>query len=323
LHGVSAKKSGFFAKKNRILSIKFFMIYNYTMAKTSFQLIPPEYDTSYFKTLCSGDRYTVPSVRRKSLFISRNRRKGLTEKSLIPTLSQAWNVLDQNTKDDWTDAGAVCNLSGFKCFLKDKAFRIKNDIAGYATPSLLHQVEVGLLHIESPATAIKIEQLHPLNYWVYKKVTGTKSQYQPIAITESFDLPIDLAISYKSSLTSVGAGSFAKFYATVYSHYQGRIIETNCEISFPLSHDWQQLTASLSSVVGLVRGYTAFIEIYNCTGDLWIDNVEITHSGQNWARDPYCNDIDQGFTKAFFQVPKHWNAVNLPDGAWFGSIYLS
>lgn len=291
------------------------------MAKTSFQMIPVGMDLTYSRTLVSGDRYIIPRVRRKVLYFSRQKIKGLTEKSLIPSLSLVWNALTQGERDVWISTGLLCNLTGFKHFLKDKSFRIKNDLSGYATPSIFHQVEVGLLRVESPASSLKIEQIHPLNYWVQKKVTGTKSQYQPVAITESFGLPLSISINYKSALTSAGAGAFAKFYCVVYSHYQGRTIETPCEILFPLVHDWATLTATISSVLGLARGYSAFLEIYNATGDLLIDNVEIEHSGQNWCRDPFCNDIDQGFTKAFYQIPKHWNAVDLSDGAWFGSIY--
>jgi hypothetical protein len=269
----------------------------------------------------SGDRYQIPRVRRKVLFLSRNRKKGLTEKSLIPTLSPVWNSLTQDERDLWTSTGALCNLTGFKHFLKDKAFRIKNDLEGYATPNIYHQVEVGLLRVEAPATGLLIEQLHPLNYFIYKKVTGKRSEYQPFPITENFDLPLEISLNYKSNLASIGSGAFAKFYCIVYSHYQGLTIETPCEISFPLIQDWTTANVSISKVTGFVRGYTAFIEIFNARGDLFIDDVSIEHSGQNWCRDPFCNDIDQGFTKAFYQIPKNWNAVDIQDGAWFGSIY--
>jgi hypothetical protein len=56
-------------------------------------------------------------------------------------------------------------------------------------------------------------------------------------------------------------------------------------------------------------------------GDLYIDNVKAEHSGQNWVRDTYCEDILQGFTKAFYQIPKHWAAVILPEGSMYDSIY--
>ena len=292
------------------------------MAKTSYQLIPPELDALYSRALMSGERYIIPRVRRKVLFLSRNRIKGLTEKSLIPSLALVWNSLDQTARDLWTSTGANSNLTGFKHFLKDRAFRIKNNLTGFANPSQLHQVEVGLLRVESPATGLKIEQLHPLNYWVQRKVTGTKSQYQPVAITENFDLPLEISINYKSVLTSAGSGAFAKFYCVVYSHYQGRIIETECSVDIPLLSSWNTATASISSVLGMVRGYTAFIEIYNATGDLYIDNLSIEHSGQNWCRDPFCNDINQSFTKAFYQIPKHWAAVDVPEGAYFESVYI-
>ena len=292
------------------------------MAKTSYQLIPPELDALYSRALMSGERYIIPRVRRKVLFLSRNRIKGLTERSLIPSLSLVWNALTQEQRDLWTSTGANCNLTGFKHFLKDRAFRIKNSMDGYARPNTYHQVEVGLLRVESPATGLKIEQLHPLNYWVQRKVTGTKSQYQPVPITESFDLPLEITINYKSALTSAGEGAFAKFYCIVYSHYQGRIIETPCEVNFELSHAWATLNTSLTSVIGRVRGYTAFLEIYNATGDLYVDNIEIVHSAQNWCRDPFCNDINQSFTKAFYQIPKHWAAVDVPEGAYFESVYI-
>ena len=177
----------------------------------------------------------------------------------------------------------------------------------------------------------------------FKKVTGTRDQYEPVKITESFDLPIDIKISYKSNLTSVdvgapfGLGEFeianselgvsssgtgsARFYVSVLSHYQGRDIFTNSEIFFDLSSDWTSATASISSVLGLVRGYNAYIEILNARGDLYVDNIELNHSGHNWARDPYCNDLNQGFTKAFYQVAKHWEAVSISEGAQFDSFF--
>lgn len=291
------------------------------MAKTTYQLIPPELALSYNKTLVSGDRYIIPRVRRKVLFFSRNRKKGLTEKSLIPVLAPVWNDLEQGQRDLWTSTGALSRLSGFKHFLKDKGFRIKNELEGYAEPSIFHQVEVGLLRVEEPATGLKIKQLHPLEYWVLRKVPKTKSQFQPVQIIESFDLPLEIQINYKTNLVSAGTDPFAKFYCIVYSHYQGLLIETQCEINLPLVGGWDTANSTISNVKGIVRGYTAFLEIHNARGDFYFDNVRIEHSGQNWARDPFCNSIETTFTKAFYQVAKHWVAVDVPEGAFYRSVY--
>jgi hypothetical protein len=156
---------------------------------------------------------------------------------------------------------------------------------------------------------------------VQRKVKGTRSQYEPVKVTESFGLPVDIKISYKTALTSAGDSPRARFYLDVLSHYQGRDISTILSIDFGLADDWQTKTATLSSVLGVVRGYTAFIEIFNARGDLWFDNIEIYHSGHNWARDPNCNNIKQAFTKAFYQIPAHWAVVTLPVGSFYDSVY--
>lgn len=291
------------------------------MAKTSYQLIPPELDTYYKKALQSGDRFTFPRVGRKILFSSRAKKNGITEKSLLPSLSLAWKNFDTSTQNAWNSAGAMCQLTGFKLFVKDTALRIKNDLGGYSTPSTIFQARVGRLEIQAPANKIKIAQLHPLTYWIQRKVRGTRDQYESVLITESFSLPLQIKISHKTSLTASGGVASARFYVEIYSHYQGRIITTPLNIAFGLNDAWQNNSATISNVLGLVRGYTAFIEVQNAVGTVEIDNVELNHNGHNWARDPYCQDINQAFTKAFYQIPKHWVDIDVPDGAQFESSF--
>ena len=293
------------------------------MAKTSYQLIPAEFDLSYSKALQSGDRFQFPRVRRKTLFISKNRKKGLTQKSLIPILSPIWQALTQAERDAWNSAGVVADMSGFKLFVRDRALRIANDLEGFATPNDLYQTTVGTLRIEAPATSLKIEQLHPLEYWVSRKVRGTRSQYEPIKIIEDFAIPLSIAINYKADLVAFGGEPKARFYCVVYSHYQGLTKENIVEIPFNLQQDWKSEYAILTKVIGKDRGYTCFIELENVRGTLYFDNVEINHSGQNWARDPHTIDINQSFTKAFYQIPKHWAPVDISEGAFFESLYYN
>lgn len=293
------------------------------MAKTSYQLIPAEFDLSYSKALQSGDRFQFPRVRRKTLFVSRNRKKGLTQKSLIPILSPVWQALTQGERDAWNSAGVITNMSGFKLFVRDRSLRIANDIEGFATPNNLYQTTVGTLRIEAPATSLKIQQLHPEEYWVSRKVRGTRSQYEPIKIMEDFRVPLNIKMNYKADLVEYGGIAKARFYCIVYSHYQGLTFENIVEIPFTLQQDWTSAEATISQVIGKDRGYNAFIELENVRGTLYFDNVEINHSGQNWARDPHTIDINQSFTKAFYQIPKHWAPVDISDGAFFESLYYN
>ena len=291
------------------------------MAQTSYIDLTPEQEDLFFTTLKSSDRFQYPRITRKLTLFSVKRKKGLSQRSFLPQIAELWNAFSDGEKQAWNEAAVNQVKNGYNLFVQDQSIRIKNDVAGVATPSLLHQSWVGYLNIEAPATEIKIAQYHPRAYWVSKKVTGKKGMYEPVEVTEDFALPVKIQLSYKSNLTSQGAGSFAKFYAVVRSSYQGQDIFTNNEISLDLVADWKEADVTLTEVQGYVIGYTLYFHLFNLRGTLLFDNIKSEHSSQNWARDPWCKNINEGFTRAFFQVPKHWVAVELPDGASFESFY--
>jgi len=291
------------------------------MAKTSYITIPAGFDLQYKKVIKSGDRFITPRISVNRIFNSRAKKKGITQRSMFVELSSAWQGFSQATRDAWDLAGAVSNMSGWKLFVQDTTNRRKMDLAGYATPDVIYQSKVGRITIDPPATGLTIVQLHPQSYFVNKKVTGTRSQYEPKLISENLSLPIDISISYKADLKAIDSSAYAKFYVIVYSNYQGRDIENVCEIPFNLSNSWASLTSRISSVIGVFRGYTAFIQIHNARGTLLFDNVKIIHSSLNWARDPYCNYIERSFTKAFYQIPRNWGVEEIIEGAQYGSIY--
>ena len=136
------------------------------MAKTSYIDIPPGLEAQFYGTLKSGDRFTIPRIIRNQTIISRKKKKGLTQKSMLPQIATAWQALSDADRTDWTTAAAVCGMRGYTLFVKDKALRIINEMAGNATPSILHQAKVGELKIEAPAEEIKIYQPHPESYWL-------------------------------------------------------------------------------------------------------------------------------------------------------------
>lgn len=291
------------------------------MAKVSYIDLDPGFVASYNRTLQPGDRFINSHVVGKILPPSYKKIVGLTKKSLLPQVATAWAQLTSVQKAAWTIAGAVRNLNGYRLYTQDKVCRLKQSLSGNATPTILHQSWVGQLHVESPATELRIAQFHPEQYWTSQPVTGKKGMRQLVSVTEPFTLPLTISLSYHSDLTSIGAGAYAKYYAQIWHSYQGLNLLTNLEVPFSLSHEWETLSNTISSVRGYVAGYTLFIEIYNARGDLYIDNVKATHNGLNWVRDTYCEDINQGFTKAFYQVPKNWVGDILPDGTYFDSVY--
>lgn len=291
------------------------------MAKVSYIDIAPELENAFWSGLQPGDRFMFSRIRRKIVLLSVKRKKGLTQRSLLPQIAEAWQLLTEEQKGAWGSAGAQSNLNGYRLFVQDQALRIKNELPGTATPNLLHQSLVGQLHIEAPATELKIIQHHPHFYYVWKKVGGKKGSYQAVLVNEDFALPLTISLNYKSDLTPQSGGAFARMYARVWHSYQGQDLHTDLQINLDFATDWKNATAVLSSLAGYIVRYNLYIHLFDLQGDLFVDNIKAEHSAQNWVRDTYCKDINQGFTRAFYQVPKHWTGVIAPEGSWFESIY--
>ena len=291
------------------------------MVQTTYIVLSGANKEMFYRSLQSGDRFGFSKINKKTVFISRKKKKGLSAKSMLPQVASAWNALSQPEKDDWYSAAANRFTNGYRLFVKDKCLRIVNDLPGNATPSLLHQDLVGCLTILDPATEIKIVQLHPHSYWVSQKVYGKKGMYEPVVVTEDFALPLKISLNYSSDLESVGPNSYARFYAEVWSSYQGRDIKTHLQIDLDFITDWKNAEIQLDEVPGYLVVYNLYFELHDLQGDLYFDNIKAEHSAQNWCRDTFCDDINQGFTRAFFQTPKHWAALILPDGSEYGSVY--
>ena len=291
------------------------------MAKTTFVQISEGNIDAFNRTFKSGDRFTFARFGRNTQFLSRKRKKALTQRSQLPLCAQLWAGFSQNEKNAWTTAGAVSEMAGYKAFVQDQVLRINDELEGVATPSIFHQGKVGRINISQGAHYIKLTQLHPENYWVLRAVKGKKGQFAPVKIQEQFALPLTISINYKSNLRNLLPSYTASFYAIVYSLYQGRTVENICQIPFDLISDWKTVTATIERGIGEAIGYALFIEMENIDGDLQFDNVEAVHSGQNWVRDSRCFNIKQAFTKAFYQIPAHWVALALPEGAFYNSIY--
>jgi len=291
------------------------------MAKISVLTIAPELEASYLKNLKPQDRFTYSRVTMKQVFYSRRRKKGLTQKTLLPQISDLWNNLTDEQKTAWADAGFQSNMTGFRLFVQDTTKRIIADLPGLATPSELHQSNVGAIRIEAPATKIRLIQIHPNTYYKIKKVTGTKAQYEPIKQTELFSLPFTIGMNYKADFTVAGPNPYANLYATIITSYQGVDRYTQLDAELLTTTDWTNTENTLTSILGYFIAYDLYIEVNDLQGELLFDNVIAEHTSQNWVRDPRCNSIDTTFTRAFYQIPKNWTALEIPDGAAYDSIY--
>ncbi len=298
------------------------MCYNICMTRVSYISLTTPQRESFYKNVKPNDAFFNSKIIRKTALLSRAKLQKLDSKSLLSQISALWAELDDTARDAWATSGGYMNLNGWRNFVQEQTLRIKRAISGLGSPSIYHQGKVGILEIASPANQIEIAQFHPASYYVKKKVTGTKNTYGPILVTESMSLPITITLSYSSDLTSVTGSPYAKFYANLRSSYQGIDRDNFVEINLDPSSDWQTATATISTTLGYLIGYTLYFHIFGYRGKVWFDNIKVEHSGSNWARDPHCNNINSEFTRAFYQVPKNWAPITLENGAKFYSDYI-
>jgi len=291
------------------------------MAKTSYVQIPVGSEELFLKSLKSGDRFQFSKIVRNDTLLSKRRKVGIRARSLLPAISAIWSGFSDATRLAWKTAAAKMSLNGWQLFVQDQSIRIINSMAGEATPVETHQSWVGKILISDPANEIKILQIHPQNYYIIHKVYGKKGMYESVNVTENFGLPLKIGLSYKSNLTADGADPYAKFYAKIWNSYQGVDDEHLLEIDLTLVHDWQSVEATLSSLRGIIIGYTLYIHCHDVTGELYFDNIISEHGSTNFARDPFCKQVATTFTRQFQQIPKHWAALILPDGAEYDSVY--
>jgi len=291
------------------------------MAKTTYIDVTPEEEERFYGDLQSGDRFVSSRIRPKTPITSRQKKEILLARTYLPTIKALWGAFSPAEKAAWKNVDPHSQQHGWRTFVADQTQRIKLGLPGVATPNAYHQDLVGKLLIEAPAEEIKLIQSHPSSYWVYQKVAGKKEMHEPSKVDEDFALPLSLAINYKSDLISTGAGSFAHFFASVRHLYQGQNLNHDLEINIPLSSAWATQNVVLSDVTGLAVSYNLYIHLYKVTGTLLIDNVKAEHSGSNWARDTFCQNINQDFTRGFNQILKHWSPVTLPTGASYLSVY--
>jgi len=313
------------------------------MAKTNYIDITPGLGEQFFAGVRTGDRFRFAKLVKKTAVYSVKKKKALSARSLLPTISVLWSGLSPVEKIAWDDAGVQCGLSGWRLFVKDTSARIENDLPGVATSSLLHQAWVGKLKIEAPASELKIIQVHPRSYWVYRKVAEKKGMYEPVLITEDLMLDFKISLNYRAELVAEGPAPSAKFYARFWHSFQGAdqysdfVITLDLDTTAEPDDGWKKAEATISlfgvgpfgdtifaaesELLGYYIRYDLYIHLKDLTGNLYIDNVKVEHSSQNWVRDTYCDDINQDFTKAFSQIPKHWSPITLPSGASYESIY--
>lgn len=291
------------------------------MAKIGYWAFPPEWEPLIKKILKWNDRFFFTSVRRNNTLMTRKRLSGLSQRSLQPAAALEWQNLPSDTKSMWAEAAQSNAQTSFQLYLQEYAQSIKHEIEVPLTPSIFAQNNCGRCMITFPAAGFVLMQEHPYQYFVQRKVTGTRDQMELVSIIEDFDFPFKVGLSYRTELEALSENAKAVFLIEVLSHYQGQDIVTPYEVELPLVSDWHRIETTLKKPIGKPKEYIAYIDVLQCQGVIDFDNILLHHSGQNWARDFRCNNIRTNVTRSFIQIAKHWDPIIMPAGVFYDSIY--
>lgn len=291
------------------------------MAQVGALQIPPELLELMRSLISPTSNRRTGSVRKAGYLPSRARVNALTQRSLLPQIRDLWNNLSLLEQTRWKQAGSATGMNGWNLFVQDTAYRLKYGIPGIAAPSNLHQYKVGRIEIAAPAEKVILTQYHPELYYISKKMRGQTQLREDVAIRERLTLPLLIGTSYRCNLVPTREDYRARFYAIIYSSYQGRTIETEVGFNFDIESDWKRDTAQLTEVIGIARSYNLRIELDGLRGWFEWDNVVAQHTGSNYARDKRCNDVNNELTKVNYQIEKSWEEQFLPNGAAFDSVY--
>jgi len=250
--------------------------------------IPAGLEIYYNKTLKMYDFSFFCSIGKNPRFLTRSRYHSLKEISYLFRISKSWSDFASSEKQAWLDAGNVPGMNGYNLFVQDQAYRIKNLLGGFATPSLTHQYSVGHINLSGSATALIIRQ--------------TKNQKPTF--------PLTFQLSRKSNLTSVGGNPYAKLILRINRYYGGQNITDENVISIPLVSGWATQSLSVPLPLGVPANWELSLELNDVQGDLWFDNIWVTYNGVINNTDPDCDEVNLS-----------WEQVSVPAGALIESVY--
>jgi hypothetical protein len=120
------------------------------MAKVSMLDLPAEWLPLIEKIFRWYDNQMYPCWGMRWIGGSRAAKARSRGNSITSQVAAAWDAIADKT--GWEAAAAVYGMAAYKLFTKDQSYRIKNSLAGSATPSTLHQYTVRKITINDNNT---------------------------------------------------------------------------------------------------------------------------------------------------------------------------
>ena len=277
------------------------------MVKTQTIQIPPGLERLQRQAVQQRDRFFLSVVQAQRSELPLNRKRQLRRQSLFSILSPFWRSLTDDEKQSWRLAGAPTGLTNWQAYISQAAGYRRVGSVSPPVPSNFHTGNIGMIANSGVNDALSIRQLHPQKYLVTRPIPGQRWKSQLITITEPFSFPISFSFNYlyMPGLNPVGAAPSATI--SIRSSYQGKDIFEDYSADLSVTGVWTPVEIVVPRQLGYFVSYSVYIHCLVTPATLYFDNVDITHTGTNWARDPKCNAVDRQFRRAFSLVSPFWS----------------
>ena len=232
--------------------------------------LPPGTSSYYHRVACIYNRKVKCIVGIKPERKARKYANTARANSTLKITSAVWKTYNPTLKNAWKSAAVFESKTGYNLFTRDQSFRNKNAIAGSATPSNFHQFFLGFLNNSAAASNLTL------------KIGRT---FRPSAV-------MSMTINAKGGLTAGGGGGSATLRCHIKRYFIGQTFNDYFDITLDLSSVWKAYTFNIVNGPGSLAACDLYLNVINCSGTLYFDDVELIASGNVLNDDPWCNNVE-------------------------------
>lgn len=274
------------------------------------------------KSIKIRDRYGDPRLDKKDVVWRKRNYKDFEIVSQLDPAALLWDVQSDATRAVWDAAGVPSGLTGYQLFVQDTGFRILNGLPGIIVPSTFHQFKVLRMDLGAIPEYFQIYQFHPASYDLLVRIPGKKNATQVVAVTETVTSPLVVEFDYQANLTFDPVASAFRLWVQVQGTKSGSPKTSNFFLGLDEVTGWKHAFLSCVLDFDTVSQYFVIIDGSDYSGFFDLDNIVIEHSGQNWAYDPRCDEVQAA--KYFWGGGwrRYWTSAGDSGYSGFDSEYI-
>lgn len=261
--------------------------------RTGFRDVPSYIDEDDREATLLQQPQRFPHLKTKVKGLTRKKKARLNNSTLLKIISEEWNKLSDSEKDDWNTIAENMGRNGWQLFTQDLSYRIKHELSYPPTPDSKYQTWVGHLHIGGDESYTEMYQYHAHRYFLKVPKEGYRKMKKKIKVMTWPTNPLEIRLSYKTDLKYTGSGTEPRLGIKTDGYTDYGYIESEYFYDLPHSSTWTTFSEDFNNIRPGSTKMRLAIYIYENSGDIWFDNLELNIDGVNHAIDPYFEEVNE------------------------------